>query len=72
MEEAVSLQLISPYIMENVGVKFNRKEAAKYKSYTKMYNTALFSLSRTGNAFEAAQKYKGDKKHPLYKMANQF
>ena len=72
MEEAVSLQLISPYIIENVGVKFNRKEAAKYKSYTKMYNTALFSLSRTGNAFEAAQKYKGDKKHPLYKMANQF
>lgn len=71
-EESVSLELISPSIIENVHVAFNKKEANKYRTYTKMFNTALIQLSSEGNAFDLAQRFKYDKTHPLHKAASNF
>jgi len=71
-QQAVELGLVSEYEVVNIQVGFNRKEAAKYRAYSSMFTKAMIALGREGNAFDAANKYKKEKAHPLHKMAAQF
>ncbi len=70
--EAADLEIVSKFKIYNIEVGFNRKEASKYKTYSKMFTNSMIALSSKGNAFEVAQAHMKDKSSPLQKIAQQF
>ena len=70
--EAQDLDIVSKANIFNIKVSFNRKEAAKYRSYTNMFTKAMMTLSKYGNSFEIASKYKSEKGHILQKTCQMF
>lgn len=70
LNEAVKLKLITPYILYNLPVTFNRKERALYTAYTKMFTTAASAVKE--QAFDYYAKVRTMKGHKHYKLANMF
>lgn len=78
LPEAVEAGFISPYVIYNLPVKFNKSEKVKYNLFTKKFTSSQYKLRKyadkvgRGNAFDIAAKAKGNKLHPMYNEAKEF
>ena len=69
---ALSLGLVSPYKIYNIGLEFTPDEMLEYNKCNKMFNLATIKLGGQFVAFENATKYRNGKDPELKKWANIF
>ena len=72
VNKALSLGLVSPYKVYNLGIEFTPEEALEYNKCNKMFNLATVKLGGMFVAFENATKYRNGKDPELKKWANIF
>jgi len=69
---ALSLGLVSPYKIYNIGLEFTPEEMIEYNKCNKMFNLATIKLGGQFVAFENATKYRNGRDPDLKKWANIF
>jgi len=70
--DALDLELVSPYIVYNLGVSFTEEEVKDYNRYNALFNKATNELGGRFVAFDNATKWKNSSDKDKAKWANIF